>query len=94
MTNPIVLTEPQWNKLEKHLRKTLPFSAMAIRTKMRRVLGFTPREHEYWVDHKGSTKIWKERCTEIHLDFFDEYKKTMFCLKYSEFISKDYGTGG
>jgi hypothetical protein len=81
MAKPIVLTEPQWNKLEKHLRNTLPLSVMALRSKMRRVLGMTPREHRTYTEQRGSEVM-------VHLDFFDDQRKTMFCLKYSEFLNK------
>ncbi len=87
MSKSILLTEPQWYRLEKHLRKTLPTSVMAIRSKMRRVLGMTPREHRVWSNQRGSEVFF-------YLDFFDDQRKTMFCLKYSEFISKEHGIGG
>lgn len=46
---------------------------------MRKTLGFVSRDHLVWTEGKGYKN-------EVHLDFYDEPKKTMFALKYSEFI--------
>ena len=51
---------------------------------MKRVLGFLPRTHEEWV--RNEKYDFSQRQTTIHLDFYDERKRTMFLLKYSEFI--------
>ncbi len=76
MSKPIILTEHQWCKLRVHLSTEYPASVMAIRSKMKKVLGFTVREHTQIVESHYSS--------EIHLDFYNEAKRTMFLLKYSE----------
>lgn len=73
----IKLTEKQWIKLQKRLREDHPLSVIAIRDKMKRVLGFTTREDraDYWNPV-------------IHLDFFDEKMKTMFLLRYGDYLER------
>ena len=73
----IKLTEKQWNKLQERLREEHPLSVLAIRDKMKRVLGFTKREDRS--DYRNPI---------IHLDFFDEPKKTMFLLKYGDYLER------
>jgi len=60
---------------------------------MRAILGFTVREHRNWVSTIGipdadfdSTGYYED---EIHLDFFDSRKKSMFLLKYSDLINRE-----
>jgi hypothetical protein len=50
---------------------------------MREILGFTSRTH---IDHKEED--WRKRST-IRLDFYNEAKRTMFLLKYSEYLERD-----
>lgn len=73
----VKLTEKQWVKLRERLKEEHPLSVIAIRDKMKIVLGFTTREDrsDYW------NPI-------IHLDFFDEPKKTMFLLKYGDYLER------
>ena len=56
-----------------------------IRDKMKRVLGFTVREHTAWIPKPdgGYTDY------QIHLDFYNEKKRTMFLLKFSEMIYEE-----
>ena len=79
---PVVLTRDQWRLLREKLRNDYPPSVMLMRSKMRDVLGFTDRSHTNW--DTGNL----ETVTKIHLDFFDESKRTFFLLKYSEYISR------
>ena len=53
-----------------------------IRDKMKRVLGFTVREHKAWIPKLdgGYTAL------QMHLDFYSEHKRTLFLLKFSEII--------
>ncbi len=86
------LTEQQWEKISAHLSQNYPNSVMLTRWKMRDVLGFTVRHHrerrdmrqiagEFDMrDYGVLVKDW------ICLDFYDEAKKTMFLLKYSDWI--------
>ena len=65
----------EWNEILQQIAKHYPRSVWMVRSKMRRILGFTPREHrDYEYNHT------------VHLDFYDEAQKTMFLLKYSNFI--------
>jgi len=87
---PIVMTEPAWLKLREHLFQTQPKSVMLTRWKMREVLGFTDRLHIEWIDNKvnkwGGTG-YEQR--QVHLDFFDEAKRTFFLLKYTDWIRNE-----
>lgn len=69
---PIVLSMMQWAKLRDEMLKYYPRSVILISYKPKEELGFTVRK-DY------------DRLT-VHLDFFDEVKRTFFILKYSEFL--------
>ena len=81
MSKPVTLSEPQWGKLRERLTEDYGRSVMLIRSRMRDKLGFTDREHQWFVPGKGYQ-------TQIHLDFYNEPKRTMFLLKYSEYLDK------
>ena len=56
---------------------------MMVRTRLRRELGFTYRNHQEWVtfDHTGDRE--RKYCEQqIHLDFYDEQAQSWFQLKY------------
>ena len=52
---------------------------------MRDVLGFTSRTHREWVP-KIDGGYYE---TTIRLDFYNEPKRTMFLLKYSEYLEEN-----
>lgn len=79
---PLVLTEQNWAKLRYQLNLSQPRSVMLSRSKMREVLGFTPRTHTDWKDDEVSLRP----VTMVHLDFFDDSKRTFFLLKYGDWI--------
>lgn len=85
MSKPITLKPIQWAKLRSRLTEDYGRSVMLIRSRMRDKLGFTDREHRWWEERKGYQ-------THICLDFYDEPKRTMFLLKYSEFLDKTGNT--
>jgi hypothetical protein len=92
MSKPVVLSETQWLKIYNHIAQTYPSSVLLVRNRMKSVLGFTSRTHEEWFEHdvdrravSYNTKYCVKR---IHLDFYDEPKRTMFLLKYSDIIGK------
>jgi len=90
MSKPIVLNLEQWLRLHSQLTKDTPPSVMLIRDKMKSVLGFTVRRHAVWkTDSDFGHKYLKES---IHLDFYNEPKRTMFLLKYSEYLDKTGNT--
>lgn len=93
MTKPLILTKDQWEKLREKLKQDLPASTWLIRSKMRDKLGFTDREHSVWLGDYDRASL-EDRINhnygyknQIHLDFYNESKRTMFLLKYSEFIN-------
>lgn len=91
MTKTIKLSESDWATLHDKLKQDYPKSVILVRDKMKRVLGFVPREHEEWqTSNSGDirSKGWEFRfpTTTIHLDFYDENKKLLFLIKYSEYL--------
>jgi hypothetical protein len=90
MSKPIILSLEQWAKLHTKLVQDNHSSVMLIRTKMRHVLGFTVRRHTDWIDQKVDLKDIRYNTKypekSIHLDFYNEPKRTMFLLKYSEYL--------
>jgi len=90
MSKAIILTKAKWYKLLDQLIKDYPRSVTMIRSKMREHLGFVDREHEEWHDRSVGPMdmAWgtKYRTTMVHLDFYDEKKRTMFLLKYSDYV--------
>lgn len=91
---PIKLTPRQWSIIREHMveeYKSTP-SVIMIRSKMREVLGFVPREHTEYIDHPEfangqvlSRPYYTER--NIMLDFYSEPMRTMFLLKYSHILN-------
>ena len=92
MSKPIVLSQESWLKIYNKIAKEYPPSVLLIRHKMREVLGFTSRTHQSWIDsHVDIEDVsygTRWQITTIHLDFYNEPKRTMFLLKYSEFLEK------
>jgi len=85
LSKPIILTEQNWSKLRFRLREDYGNSVMLIRSRMREKLGFVDREHTWWDPGAGYI-------TQICLDFYNEPKRTMFMLKYSEYLDKSGNT--
>lgn len=90
---PIVLTPQAWRSIRDELHKEHPKSVFALRSKMRKTLGFTIREHRAWIMTKPSaTDITIDQGhyeDQVHLDFYSEAKRTFFLMKYSEIISSN-----
>lgn len=84
--NTIIISEGTWAKIHRNLAQNYPASVILIREKMRSVLGFTVRRHREWI--KDQEFNYSDPIDSIHLDFYDQPKKTMFLLKYSEFLDK------
>ncbi len=76
---PVKLSQDAWYKLKTKLQEDHPKSVVMVRWKMKEVLGFTPREHKEW------GMGYQQR--QIHLDFFDESKRTFFLLRYGDYIT-------
>ena len=77
----IKLTQKCWSALLKELHLQYPKSVLAIRSRMREKLGFVSRDHQWYDPKAGHYR------TDIVLDFYSENKRTMFLMKYSEFIN-------
>ena len=91
MSKHIVLTEGQWAKVYDIIAKTYPHSVLLIRDRMKEVLGFTVRRHREWVRYDGWDHDYVPRhlyVEQIHLDFYNEPKRTMFLLRFSEIIGE------
>jgi len=86
---PIVLSEQNWAKLRFHLMETQPKSVILTRWKMREVLGFTDRLHTEWIEKPNKVGGVGYEQRQVYLDFFDEAKKTMFLLKYTDWINSE-----
>ena len=78
----VKLTLSQWEDILDQIKKDYPKSVWMIRSRMKSVLGFTTREHREWREDYVSMIP----ATMMHLDFFDEPKRTMFLLKYGDWI--------
>ena len=56
---------------------------MAVRTRLRRELGFTYRNHQQWIPFDKSGDRVRHYCEDqVHLDFYDEKAQSWFQLKY------------
>ena len=95
----VSLTPEQWKRIRAELHTEYPKSVFMLKDKMRRVLGFTVREHTEWVkvDPQPDGPDWLDTSQEgwyrdrrheysIRLDFYNERKYTMFLLKFSEYM--------
>jgi hypothetical protein len=80
----IKLTVKQWQCIREEMHNDDPKTVFMLRDKMKRVLGFTVREHNEWIIKPDGG--YGEHS--IRLDFYNERKYTMFLLKYSEFINR------
>lgn len=90
MIKSIKLTEKKWDELRDELKtrfKSKP-STILVRSRMREVLGFTPRHQGAWTPIPNTkNEYYKEAL--VFLDFFDEKKYTMFLLKYGNFLDEN-----
>jgi hypothetical protein len=84
MSKPIVMSLENWAKLREKLSQDHPKSIVMVRWKMKEVLGFTDRQHKEWVP-KMDGGYYEDT---IRLDFYNEPKRTMFLLKYSEYVQR------
>jgi len=56
---------------------------MAVRTRLRRELGFTYRNHDHWVEFDDTKGVPRKYLTkQVHLDFYSEQAQSWFQLKY------------
>jgi hypothetical protein len=92
MSKAIILSVEQWKEILSSITKIYPPSVLLISNIMKEKLGFTVRWHEEWFDRNVESRDMgygtKYRQETIHLDFYNEPKRTMFLLKYSDIIGK------
>lgn len=89
MSKPIVLTEKQWLDIYNHIAKNYPSSVLLISWRLKDKLGFTVRRHQEYRDYnnpKHDNLSW-DYFHSVRLDFYDDVKRTMFLLKYSDIIN-------
>jgi hypothetical protein len=88
---PVILSPRVWRRVRDELHTEYPKSVFMLRSKMRTILGFTVREHRNWVSTIGKPDAETNGYYEdqVHLDFFDSRKKSMFLLKYSDLINRE-----
>jgi hypothetical protein len=72
------LTRAEWNKIREQIRAEFGQGMIMLRGRMRDELGFTPRDHRYWVP-KMDGGYWD---TVVHIDFYTEQARTWFLLKF------------
>jgi hypothetical protein len=77
----IKLSSSEWTDILVKIELEHGKAAVLIRNVMRRELGFTSRNHRYWKPADGYDGHG-EYVTEVHLDFYDAAKETLFRLKY------------
>jgi hypothetical protein len=82
MSKPITLSPSQWEKLKIRLTNDYSPSTLLISYKMKEKLGFSVRTHQWYVENRGYQ-------SQICLDFYNEPKRTMFLLKYSEYLEPE-----
>ena len=87
MSKPVILTEKQWLDIYNIIAKNYPHSVLLIRDRMKETLGFTVRRHREWIPAHGYDGHGNYVET-VNLDFFNEPKRTMFLLRYSDIIGK------
>jgi hypothetical protein len=92
MSKAVIISVEQWKEILSSITKIYPPSVLLISNIMKEKLGFTVRWHEEWFDRNVESRDMgygtKYRQETIHLDFYNEPKRTMFLLKYSDIIGK------
>lgn len=82
---PVIKLSPdRWTDILVKIELEHGKAAVLIRDVMRRELGFTSRHHKFWQPSDGLNGYdgHGDYVTEVHLDFYDDAKETMFRLKY------------
>ena len=86
MSKPVILSTQRWLDLRARLMEDYPISYTALSWKCKEKLGFKIRTYDsFKKDYQGITRF----VTDIRLDFYNEPKRTMFLLKYGEYVSAD-----
>lgn len=79
MSKATRLTPAQWTTIREQIKQQHGLGTVLVRSHMKDVMGFTPREHVSYINNKSHG--------EIHLDWYNESKRTMFLLQYSDVLN-------
>lgn len=72
----------EWTDIYKAILRDYGMG-MAVRTRLRRELGFTYRNHQEWIEFDRSGDRVRRYCEEqVHLDFYSEAAQSWFILRY------------
>lgn len=85
MSKSTRLTLAQWTALRTRIKAEHGLGTVLVRSHMKDVMGFLPREHVYW-SNRGTGQARPREVVEMHLDWYSEPKRTMFLLKYGDII--------
>ena len=81
MSKPTKLTQRQWEHIRDRIKREQGATTIMLRSRMREQLGFTDRTYRYY-DY--DTMQFRQV---VMLDWYDERKRTMFLLKYSDILN-------
>jgi hypothetical protein len=89
MSKPVILSEPRWEKLWLQIKKDHAGnpSIFLLKSKMKDALGFSVRHHREYIPSDIVTQ-YPHTLTTVRLDFYSEPKRTLFLLKYSDFLNQ------
>ena len=82
----IKISYDTWGKIKEDLATKHPKSALLIREKQKKVLGFTLRDASYY-NEKTHTSV-----DLMCLDFFDRKRHLLFLLTYSDLLHENNKT--
>jgi hypothetical protein len=96
MSKPVVMSPDEWKHVLLKIKQKEKPAVYLMRSKMKEVLGFTVRDHREYIKDPEYVKSpeaddlfgdmgWyegKRSQHTVHLDFYDEEKRTIFLLKY------------
>ena len=78
----IFLNLGDWSDIYARILKEFGIG-MAVRTRLRRELGFTYRHHQEWITFDTTGGRPRKYCEEqVHLDFYNESTQSWFILRY------------
>jgi hypothetical protein len=72
------LTQDEWHRVRERIRDMFGNSMLMLRGRMKRELGFTPRDHRKWVPKMDGGY----HDVVVHIDFYTEEARTFFMLSY------------
>ena len=81
--NLIIFRKPgEWSEIYSKILKEFGMG-MAVRTRLRRELGFTYRTYQQWIPFDKSGDRVRHYCEDqVHVDFYNESTQSWFILRY------------